>query len=389
MLVLTSVSVAADYSVSGFGTAGLSCFSSDVVDYAPNELPDGPGRSQQCDLGLDSKLGIQLDATLSESTRAVMQLTSYHRTDDSYEPEVTLAHLNFRLNDQARLRLGRVQNPNFLYSDYRNVHYAQPWVRPPPEVYGLVTTFLYDGAELIFTNNRDEWDYEIYLGYAYAEFEVPRGGQSGTDDVTAAPFYATLLLERDAWQFKLGYSTGKASFEPLDAKLILGQLRAFNFNSFADQLAIDDKRFNVFTLAARYETPRWFLIGEYASRTIDGFFRDISGAYLTIGFNYQAWKPYVTYARRWSDDAKYQNPVPALASPLDSYVDQLMNSGNSDGYALSVGVSREINESALLKLQLEQVHPAKSGNGVALFNRAAGSELDDELLLSINIDFVF
>jgi hypothetical protein len=273
------------------------------------------------------------------------------------------------------------------------VHFAQPWVRPPPEVYGLVTTFLFDGVELVVNDSWKDWDMEFYGGIANAKFEVPRANASGTDEVDAYPAYLTVTFEKEELLFKLGYSTGLANFEPADARQVLDPLRNSPYSSFAQQLEIDNKRFHVVSLAAKYETPQWLLLGEYASRQLDGFFQDISGAYVTLGYHVNAWKPYVTYARRWSDGPKFSNPVPTGVDPdlteLSLGADQLMRSGASDSETISIGVTRAINDSMVLKFQLDWIYPDSHGNGVALFNSVDDYQPDDELLFSLNLDFVF
>lgn len=385
---------AAEFRISSFGTLGVSCFSNDDADYAPNEIPDGPGRSSTCDMGMDSKLGLQADLEITDRLSATLQATAYHRADDSYTPEITLANLRWKFLEDFTLRLGRVQNPNFLYSEYRNVHYAQPWARPPPNVYSVATTFLHDGAELLYTVLISGWELELQAGIAKANFDAPRSNASGTDEVETDPRYLTATLDRGEWLLKAGYSTGLASYQPEELDLLFDTLRSTGFSDLADDLEIDDKRFKLYSLGIQYDDGHWLAVGEYAHRTSDGWYRNQDGAYLTLGRRMESWMLYGTVSRRWTDGPESDDTIPRGVDPLldvlaDS-VNELLVGSKADNTSVALGVSRELNDYLTIKGQVEWIHPDDGSH--YYFNHAPDYDYDnpgDDVLFSLNLDFVY
>ncbi len=52
------------------------------------------------------------------------------------------------------MRLGRLPLPVFLVSDFRQVGYANTWIRPPIEVYGQVPLDNVDGLDVLYNGER-------------------------------------------------------------------------------------------------------------------------------------------------------------------------------------------------------------------------------------------
>jgi hypothetical protein len=78
----------------------------------------------------------------------VLQVVSKHRHDNSWTPEIEWANLRYRPTDAFSLRVGRTVAPIFMYSDTANVGYANPWLRGPQEIYGMVPITHLDGVDL-------------------------------------------------------------------------------------------------------------------------------------------------------------------------------------------------------------------------------------------------
>ena len=50
------------------------------------------------------------------------------------------------------LRVGRMAMPNYMVSDSRNVGFANTWLRPPNEVYGLASLPRSEGANVTYSH---------------------------------------------------------------------------------------------------------------------------------------------------------------------------------------------------------------------------------------------
>lgn len=391
-LLLNAVAAQAgafDAHLGGFGTASLSCFNGNTADYVVNDQPEGPGRTRNCDAGLDSLLGLQLDLALSKALEFGLQVVADRNENRSYTPDVTVAQLRWRPTDTMTVRLGRMPTPLFLHSEDRQVRYAMPWVRPPLEVYGLLPTFSNDGLEIIQEGKIASWHTEWQGGITAIDFDSPLSNAHGTYPVKARQAFLNLSLDDRGTLVKLGYSYGKITARHPGIEALLGALRGLGTTSarLADDLTLDQSTSQLVTLGVRHEQGNWLAMGEFAYRTIEGYFRDQYGAYATLGRHFGPWMPYVTAARRWTQGADSDS----RAGILQSQVQDLLAGSRFDTSSVSLGLSREINDHATLKLQADWIRPDRNSWGLYT-NHAPNYDYANpgsNWLLTVGLDFVF
>ena len=295
------------------------------------------------------------------------------------------------------MRVGRMQNPLFMASEYRNVLYLQPWVRPPGEVYNLATTYLHDGIELTHYGHAGDWNLSLLGGLGHSKFAVPRGYETNATDNAEADFgYLGVNLQQGNWLVKAGYAFGQASYSNpgidglLDTLRTAGQVFPALYH-LADELALKDSRIDILSIGTRFEDDDWLLQAEYGYRHIDSFYRDGHGAYLMAGRHFGDWTPYGILSRRWSRDTAIRNTVPAMLAPLDAYVDALLASTNADRTSLALGLSRKLGDQAILKFQIDWIKPdsdSVSPFGVPVPGYAV-ADRQTERLITLNLDFAF
>jgi hypothetical protein len=358
----------------GFGTLGISCFSADSYDYYRDLLPDGPGNSRRCDAKLDSLLGLQLDADLTHRMVGTLQATSYHRADDTFSPELTLANLRIEIGDNDTLRIGRMQNPIFLVSEFRNVLYAQPWARPPVELYGLMEFNSIDGAEYTHRQKFNESVLVLQGGLARSNFIASRyDGSSLTDTLKSKFAYLNAQWERGAWLFKGSLINGKLSYTNPAIESALSYLSS----DLASSLSMEDKRFSVISLGGSYETNLWHVQGEYVHRNIDSFYRDKNAAYLMGGRRFGDWMTYAIISKRWSESQGKENNA---ADPTQySIAKGLVDATYDDSKSMALGLSYILFPNATLKGQLDFFRPGAD----------SGYPVVTQHLATLNLDFVF
>jgi hypothetical protein len=356
--------------------------------------------SSQCDAGLDSNVGAQLDYRFSEPIEASLQATAYRKGIDHYEPQLTLGYLRWHASDQFTLRLGRMQNPTFLYSEYRMLHYAQPWVRPPREVYSIAPVFLYDGGEAIYRNWLNDWEFEFQGGAGVTKVDLYNSSGENDDGLDVRLAFLNLSVEHDDWLFKVSYLGGAITQKSLAIRSLFDQMRALNplipgLAERANRLEMDDKRFDIVSFGSRYETATWLMVGEYARLWMDAYYRTQEGAYLTLGYRSGPWMPYLSFARRWSHGTRRDQTIPRGLNPeldaLARYVDGLFWSTQIDNTSVAVGLSRELTNFITLKVQADWIHPEPNGYGPFL-NHSRDYDFtnpEDEVLFTLNLDFVF
>ncbi|MBT8439515.1 MAG: hypothetical protein KJO91_07285 [Gammaproteobacteria bacterium] len=388
---LSGLSVAMDFYFSGFGTIGVSCFSNDDADFRRDDVPKGPGRTHRCSGELDSKLGIQGDWQLTDELAGSLQATAIHNTDDNFEPQLTMANLRWEFTDDWKLRVGRMQNPNFLYSEYRNVTYAQPWARPPGEVYNMLPTFLHDGIELLHTSQVKGWKLEYHMGLAQSDFNFPLSNTAQSLDVTIQTSYLNITAEKGPWLLKAGVAPSRADASSPMVEMLLAGLRGSGEFTLANDIEIKDKPYTLYSAGFSYDDGIWIFGGELLTRPTEGFVQQPTTGYLMAGKRFGPWMPYASVARLTGRQDDARNTLPA-AHPMFAQVEGLLSSTHDlDRTTLSVGFSRELTDQFILKVQADFIKPDQNSFGDYI-NHSANYDFADpgvDTLFTVNLDFVF
>lgn len=132
--------------ISGFGTGALTWTNTNDARFARPFQAGGAGTKPRT--GVDSNLGLQIDARVNDWLSLTGQGLVRKLETDSYGATGTLAFAKAKVSDTFAVRVGRVPLAAFLVSDYRNVGYANTMLRPSQEVYAQVPNDNLDGADL-------------------------------------------------------------------------------------------------------------------------------------------------------------------------------------------------------------------------------------------------
>lgn len=380
MICLVASPVGAE--VNGFATLGAAWFSNPNADFAYNNLSSGAGNSRTIDLGLDSNLGLQWTTKPAQSVQLTAQTVIARDASNNLVPSITLANANFYLPNNLSLLVGRTQNPNFLYSDVRQVHFALPWIRPPREVYGVTSIFNYDGVQASFQHVlSDQWVFHTNFGVAQAVSDYSRDAGDHVDQLHADNMkYMSISLQNAAWTVKLSYEQGNLTTQSQrlqDAFTLLSQSDA----ALSDRLALVNKDYQFATLGARYESDDYLALFEYAWRHLDAYFGERSGAYVTLGKRFDKFMPYVTLARTWT----------TVGNSSNSIAQQLYASVTYSASSASLGGSYQLSDHVTLKGELQVVAPDP---GSRWAYEAYSTQYDynthaQDVLLSFSLNTVF
>src|SRR5215212_5394486 len=109
-------------------------------------------------MNVDSKQALQLDVKFTQRLSATVQLLSEGVSNNSWDgetnsnfvPSLEWANLSYKVTDELSLRAGRIVLPLMMGAEYRKVGFAQHWIRPPVEAYGLVPFASSDGFDVSF-----------------------------------------------------------------------------------------------------------------------------------------------------------------------------------------------------------------------------------------------
>lgn len=125
----------------------------------------------------DSMLAIQATMDLSDKVTGTAQLVSKGAED--FEPELDWLYITYKIDDSWSLLAGRRNIPIYYYSEFYDVGYAYPWIRPASNLYWWQIV-QFNGVHLV---HDFEWgDYTNSINVYY--------GNEYTDDNTEMGFYA-------------------------------------------------------------------------------------------------------------------------------------------------------------------------------------------------------
>ena len=335
------------FTLSGFGTLGATHSSLSSADYAGTAFePSGAGASHTVDFADDTRFGLQLTAQLTSKLSAFVQVVSHNNYDNSFTPTLEWANLNYAFTPDVNLRVGRIELPTFLTSDYRGVGYANTLVRMPPELYNAQPITNSDGVDASYRMHLGAVTNTVHLIYGESVFHVSPGPYRAEGTGIFGIFDTLEYRELTA---HVGY---------LHAHVTLP------FTEAAPTAA--------YSAAASLDMDRWLVQAEVARVTVSGLTPGYLAGYLMGGVRFGKFTPYVSYAIEH-----------ALSEPL---VSPNYNNGQS---AASVGVRWDFARNMDLKLQYDHVWTPANSTGYFVneqpdFQLGSGTNV-----VTATFDFVF
>jgi hypothetical protein len=382
------------FSFSGFGTLGVVHSSEVNADFTANPLqPNGAGYTRPWSPDVDSRVGAQVTAHFTPQLSAMLQVISEQNYDNTFSPQVEWANLSYQPTPEFSARVGRIVLPTFLLSDSRKVGYANPWVRPPVEVYSLDPIFNSDGADA---------SYKMQVGYVVntlvgtlgkTDFGAPQGGTFNVRQL----WVIADTVEYGALTIHIAYQTSSYSYHTLDS--LFDAFRQFGPQgaALADKYDLDNKRAQLITAGAIYDPGQWFVTGEWGQRNLHSAIGESAAWYLSGGYRVAKFTPYLTYAQskantNTTDPGLTVSALPPyLAGPaagLNAALNAVLAT-NAAQNTISAGSRWDVMKSIDLKLQFDHIDLRADSDGT-LINVQPGFRPGGTVnLLSITIDFVW
>jgi hypothetical protein len=399
LLLATGIAAQEDeqrrFSFDGFGTVGLVHSSEDQADFVANPVrPDGAGHTREWSAELDSRLGAQLTASLTPKLSAVVQVIVEQRYDDNYQPTIEWANIKYAFTPDVGVRIGRTALPTFLVSNHRKVGYANPWVRPPVELYGLVPFFNSDGLDASYRHRFGGWTNTTDVTLGRSDVRLPDDG--GTAEIRQlVGLFDT--VERGSLLLRAAVATSRVSIP--SSTPFFDAFRSFGPEgvAIADRFDIDDKRVRFVAVGASYDPGSWFLTAELGRIRSRSLISDRTGGYLTGGYRFGSFTFYSTLSEVRADSETSSPGLPLLGLPpelrgpaaaLNSALNEQLASVVAQG-TISIGARWDYRPNAVLKLQIDRIDVA-SGSYGSFVNRQPGfARGSDVTLVSVSTGFVF
>jgi hypothetical protein len=383
------------FSFSGFGTLGVVHSSENKADFTSSVFkPNGAGFSHPWSADVDSLFGAQVNADFTRQISAVVQVIAQQRYDNSYAPAVEWANVKYQFTPDISIRAGRVVLPVFLVSDYRKVGYANPWVRPPVEVYGLVPITNNDGVDGSYRVHFGESTHSVQFTYGNSTSTLP--DNTGTVKGKSA-LGLSYTAEYGAATVHLAHFQSKLSFDSF--KPLFDGFRQFGPEgiALAEKYDVNNKLFTYNGLGGMYDPGRWFVMAEWGSSIIHAALGKRSAWYASGGYRLGEFTPYLTYAQANADSRRSDPGLtlsslpPFLAGPaagLNAGLNSILGSIPVQK-TVSVGGRWDFAKNADLKLQFDHSRLG-AGSAGTLINIQPGFQPGGRFnVVSVTIDFVF
>lgn len=279
---------------SGFGTLGVAYSSEDRADFGAGVyIPDGAGYTRRWSPEVDSRLGAQLTANFTPRLSATVQLIAEQRHDGEYWPHAEWANIKYELTPQLSIRVGRIALASFLVSDFRKVGYANPWVRPPAEVYGLVPVGNSDGIDASYRVHVGGFNHTLLGSYGQTKAKLAGGGSSTGKN----QWVISDTVEYGSVTLRVAFQQVHLTNEDLGA--LFDAFRQFGAEgiALADRYDPNGKRVTFVGMGAMYDPGQWFVMAEWGNVNFRSAIGERTAYYVSGGYRIGALTPYVTLAR--------------------------------------------------------------------------------------------
>ena len=341
----------------------------------------------------DSRFGLQITSEIAEDTTVVAQILGAG-ANGNFDAIVEWAYVDYEFTDNLSLRAGKIKEPVFLISDYVEVGYAYPWIRPPAEVYSNNPLNTVNGMELFlqYPVGQNTLSLQAYLGSNSEDIPNTGGfGQfeainiSGVDVKFSGRGYvvhASTLQTDVNTQGSLTTGIGGGVMATVDLNATgEAELTSFGFN-------LDMANVVVYAEAQEREIRGG----------VSALFADQESSYVTVGYRMGKWLPHVTVA---TIEGSLTGSTVALSCASPTGCGGPTTFGSPLGGAAfpfaeqdstTLGVRYELNDSAALKIEHQMIEPATMNYGLfqVSFDQAAPPlPPKDVAITSIALDVIF
>jgi len=368
-----------EFKFSGFGTVSAVHSSDTNSDFVGTIFqPSGAGHTHATSTTPDTKLGAQVGAVFNDKLSAVVQVVSQYQYDNSYQPMIEWANLKYQLTPELSMRAGRIAAPSYLLSESRFVNYTNAWVRPPIEVYGVLSITSNDGVDATYRSQIGSANnaVQVYYGRSSADLRTGKVTSKTSWGVNDSVEMGSLML-------RAGYSSLNLDLDLSSLNGLFAGMRALNRPDLAEKYSLRDMQTSAISLGATYDPGNWFVMGELLEFKSRGFLSDMTAWYVSGGYRIGKFTPYVSYA-----SLKSHIDTETGAGPLNGGINTTLNAFTASQATSGVGLRWDVVRNVALKAQYDRVKVGDNSHGrfTAYPGFVPGSKID---VATVSLDFVF
>lgn len=347
--LLLATSAQAEVNISGFASvvAGRVIDGTGVAEFdlGPTFLADYPlvgAYDEDISFKPDTLFGIQFSADLLEGLSATAQVVS--RGADDFSADFEWAYLSYEINEHWTVQGGKKRLPLYYYSDFFDVGYAYPWIRPPADNYTW-QIFNYTGVSALYNYLIGEWTMSGQVYY----------GSEDSDPNKLLSDFFFLENTREVWKDISGIVV-QLNRDWLDIRLTHMQYTNERYIGGVQQEWNGNKQRTgkFYGLSVNIDYNNFLFLSELNRLDLDG--SNLDTYLVTLGYRIKSVMPYVSYS------------------------DFNDGEGGEVHHTTSAGIRWDFHPSAAFKIQYDDV---KDDGGPGM--KVAG----DSQSISLGVDLVF
>ena len=318
-------------------------------------------------------VGVQFYSALTDKVSATIALTA-EGGQSNYKVTPEWAYGTYQFNQDWSLRMGRYKGPFYMISDYRDVGYAYPWVRPPEEVYSTNPIKSINGLDLVFQKTVKDVSYllEIY-------------GGSGTNTTLANPNTPLPPPATPGTYIGTGYEAQFETHNNIGFNAVIGtdaisfRVGYYSTDVVAPDFGIPESAGSFAGVGLIVDWRNFVLYSEYVSRNTDNTqalnyaFPDQNAWYATFGYRFSSILPYVTVAE--------------LTEGTDNDYGTALEQSS-----VALGLRWDFDDAADIKFEVKQVDPGESTGYYGVPTKLGlfdGPMTDKGTIYTITFDTIF
>lgn len=361
----------ANISASKLNTKGF-----DLNDYSHNSVDNDLSFSPY------SKVGAQLSLNTENLTFTAQGLL--RRKHKASEFELTWLNLKYELNDKFALRLGRIQTKVLLHSESLDIDNIQLWAKPPVEVYRLMPVRTFEGLEVTYDDNFDDYHFNISLVHLAGYKDKINGSKNTESTICLDKSHSlTFTLENEMFTYKASYSSSDADIEDdASTKNLVDILRGYGNNM--DRFSYEARHVDVYSLGFEYRDDTLIFDTEIVRSETNSMLPSSTGAYMLLGYKLRSIIPYIMYAENKNDKSYYDTSDIKTIDPTSTQVkrglDDILYLSNFSQATSSIGMRYDIQAGMAFNIQLDRITSTNYGSITS--NTVAGTGYEKVGVLS-------
>ena len=393
-----------EHRFSGFATLGLAFNDNPDLAFRRDVAQNDGAYQDNASWKTDSLVGVQWQGHWSPQWEAALQLVAKDRFKNTLENSVEWAFLRYRPVDGLDLRIGRMGADVFMLSEYRQVGYAIPWVRPPHDYYGITSLYHFDGIDLNkrFVVGDAMLNIKAFYGNSGEEYPVSFQSDRGTEfdfDLLGI----TTSLDWSDW--KLRYTYAQVTVNSDQGRALRNALQQLapvwpDVVDVIPELRTRNKHFDYSQIGFSYDNNSWWMQSEFVHLASNlGLIADGKHFYASVGKRYGNLGIYLLtgYAEPENDVADISVPsglpIPLTAqlNILAAATERSLNGVRIKQHSYGIGTRWDFASKMALKFQLEQFAIDKTGTNLWLRTHPTTAITSNQqaTLVSVALDVLF